>query len=51
MRNLVSHRETSTSFIKKGYAEYVDAPSIADRGIKITDKGRQLLDELGEDEA
>jgi hypothetical protein len=47
VRNLISHRESSTSFIKNGYAEYVHAPAIADRGIRITDKGRQLLAELG----
>lgn len=48
VRNLISHRESSTSFIKKGYAEYVHAPSVADRGIRITDKGRELLAEIGE---
>lgn len=48
VRNLISHRESSTSFIKKGYAEYLDATAIADRGIRITDKGRRLLAELGD---
>jgi hypothetical protein len=51
VRNLISHRDSGTSIIKKGYAEYVNVPSPADRGTRVTDKGRQLLAELGEDDA
>ena len=42
VRNLVSHRNVETSMFSRGYAEYVDG------GIKITDEGRQLLDQLPE---
>lgn len=37
VRNLISHRESSTSMFKRGYAEYVND------GIRITDAGRQFL--------
>ena len=40
VRNLVSHRESSTSMFKKGYAEYTG------EGIKITDAGRRFLDQV-----
>ena len=40
VRNLVSHRETSTSMFKKGYAEYTDD------GLRITDAGRAFLDQV-----
>jgi len=50
VRNLISHRGSSSSFIENGYAEYVSAPAIADRGIRITEKGRQFLTQLGDDD-
>lgn len=37
VRNLISHRTTSTSMFVKGYAEYVS------EGVKITDAGRAFL--------
>ena len=40
VRNLVSHRTTSTSMFKKGYAEYTG------EGIKITRAGRAFLDQV-----
>ena len=40
VRNLVSHRKQPRSFVTNGYAEYSDG------GIRITQKGRQLLTEL-----
>lgn len=42
VRNLVSHRESSTSMFKKGYAEYTGD------GIRITDVGRAFLDQIPE---
>ena len=39
IRNLVSHRLTSTSIIKKGYVKY----SANDETLTITDLGRQYL--------
>jgi hypothetical protein len=42
VRNLVSHRETSTSMFRKGYAEYTGD------GIRITDAGRAFLDQVPE---
>jgi len=41
VRNLVSHKNQPSSFIKKGYAEYTGD------GIRITDKGRKLLEDIG----
>jgi hypothetical protein len=37
VRNLISHRTSSTSMFKMGYAEYVND------GIRITDAGRAFL--------
>ncbi|QUL37893.1 hypothetical protein [Erythrobacter sp. JK5] len=42
VRNLVSHRETSTSMFTRGYATY-DAQS---ETIRITDLGRSFLDSV-----
>lgn len=42
VRNLVSHRESSTSIIKKGYATY----SAATESISITPQGEAFLDQL-----
>lgn len=42
VRNLVSHREASTSIFKRGYAEYVD------EGIRITDSGKAFLAQVPE---
>jgi hypothetical protein len=41
VRNLISHRNSPSSFIANGYAEYTGD------GIRITDQGRQLLRNLG----
>lgn len=41
VRNLISHREQETSFIKNGYADY------SGDGIRITDAGRALLKSVG----
>jgi hypothetical protein len=41
VRNLISHRDQDTSFIKNGYAEYIGD------GIRITEAGRKLLKSLG----
>lgn len=40
VRNLISHRTASTSFIANGYADYTGD------GIRITDQGRNLLGSL-----
>ncbi len=40
VRNLVSHRESSTSMFRKGYAEYTGD------GIRITDAGRMFLTQV-----
>jgi hypothetical protein len=42
VRNLVSHQHSPASFIKNGYAEYLGK----EEGIRITDKGRKLLEDL-----
>lgn len=42
VRNLVSHRTSSSSFIANGYATYQ-----RETGLCITDKGRSLLQSLG----
>jgi hypothetical protein len=42
VRNLVSHRESSTSMFKKAYAEYTGD------GIRITETGRQFLAQVPE---
>lgn len=42
VRNLVSHRNTSTSFIANGYAVYDDKR----RGLAITPEGRALFKKL-----
>jgi hypothetical protein len=42
VRNLISHRDSSTSMFKKGYAEYTGD------GIRITDAGRAFLDQVPE---
>ncbi|MEA1651536.1 hypothetical protein UAJ10_21300 [Nitrospirillum sp. BR 11164] len=39
VRNMVSHRDCSTSFIKKGYATYLKERN----GFLITDEGRTQL--------
>lgn len=39
IRNLVSHRDTSTSIIKKGYVNY----SANDESLEITDLGKEYL--------
>lgn len=44
VRNMISHRHSPSSFIYKGYAEYDEDC----RGLRITDKGRWLLQELGD---
>lgn len=44
VRNLVSHRDTPASIFAKGYADYVDE----ERGIRITDAGRNFLDQVPE---
>lgn len=41
VRNLISHRGNPTSFIANGYAEYTGD------GIRITERGRNLLADLG----
>src|SRR5688572_21265397 len=40
VRNMISHRNSPSSFIANGYAEYTGD------GIKVTDMGRQLLGRL-----
>lgn len=40
VRNLISHRDTSTSMFRRGYAEYTG------EGIRITDAGRVFLDQV-----
>ena len=42
VRNLVSHRTSSTSMFKRGYAEYTGD------GIRITDAGRKFVDQFPE---
>lgn len=42
VRNLVSHRDGQTSMFAKGYADYTG------NGIRITDAGRVLLDQIPE---
>jgi hypothetical protein len=42
VRNLVSHRGSSTSMFTKGYATY----SAGGEAITITDAGRQFLDQV-----
>ncbi|MDX3806164.1 MAG: hypothetical protein QHC89_07105 [Bosea sp. (in: a-proteobacteria)] len=44
VRNLVSHRNSSTSIFAKGYADYLEDG----RAIKITDAGRAFLDQTPE---
>lgn len=44
VRNLVSHRSSSTSMFQRGYAEYVDQAN----GIRITAAGRAFLDQVPE---
>lgn len=44
VRNMVSHRDTKTNFIAKGFAEYDKAR----KGIQITVKGRKLLSTIYE---
>lgn len=44
VRNLISHRNTSTSMFTKGYADY-DAGS---ESIRITDAGLAFLDQVPE---
>lgn len=39
VRNMVSHRDSATNFIAKGFAEY----DRSRKGIQITVKGRSLL--------
>lgn len=43
VRNVVSHRGSSSSPISKGWITY----SKVNSGVTITDKGRQILRELG----
>lgn len=38
VRNQISHRNSSTSFIRRGYAQYTGD------GLQLTDKGRQLVE-------
>lgn len=40
VRNLVSHRDTSTSMFKRGYAEYTGD------GFRITEAGKLFLDQV-----
>jgi hypothetical protein len=42
VRNLVSHRESSRSIFSRGYAVYEED------GIRITEAGRQFLDQVPE---
>lgn len=42
VRNMISHRNNESSFISNGYAEY----DSTERGIRITDAGRRLLQQL-----
>lgn len=42
VRNMISHRTSSTNFIKKGYAEY-DSDR---KGLQITVTGRSLLKQI-----
>ncbi len=42
VRNMISHRDGMHSFIRNGYADYLNVP----RGLRITNKGRRLLQEL-----
>lgn len=42
VRNLVSHRETSTSMFSRGYATYHSETE----SIRITDAGRSFLDQV-----
>lgn len=42
VRNLKSHKNNSTSMFKKGYAEEEED------GLRITDKGREFLDQFPE---
>lgn len=41
VRNLISHRNSTSSFIHNGFAEYDEQQ----RGLRITDKGRTLVDQ------
>lgn len=43
VRNLISHRESTTSFICNGYADYDET----NEGIRITQAGRNLLNTTG----
>ena len=44
VRNLISHRDQASSFIYKGFAEYLQ-----DReGLKITSSGRSLLAQIAD---
>ncbi len=43
VRNLISHRSSTSSFIYNGFAEYDEQR----RGLRITDKGRTLLAQTG----
>ena len=44
VRNLVSHRDGSSTMFSKGYANYLERES----GIQITDKGRYFLSQVPE---
>ena len=44
VRNLVSHRSTSTSMFTRGYADYI----ASGESIRITDLGRNFLDQVPE---
>jgi hypothetical protein len=44
VRNLISHRRSSNSFIQNGYASYDEDR----RGLSITEAGRALLRQLSE---
>ncbi|WP_324743368.1 hypothetical protein U8326_07640 [Tsuneonella sp. CC-YZS046] len=46
VRNLVSHRENSTSIFSRGYAIYI----AQSESIRITDLGRKFLDQVPADE-
>lgn len=43
VRNMISHREGGSSFIRNSYAEYFKDK----RGLQITDKGVEFLKEIG----
>jgi hypothetical protein len=45
VRNMISHRYSSNSFIYNGYADYDEER----RGLRITDVGRELLRKLSGD--